>query len=63
MVVSNRRENPELELCAPGVLERGKKLWKLRQKDFGELMHATKLAQFVAAQPDFDPETPAAAKA
>ena len=63
MVVSDWRENPELKLCAPGVPERWKKLWKLRKKDFDESMDATRLAQLVAAQPDFDPDTPAAGEA
>lgn len=63
MVVSDWRENPELKLCAPGVPERWKKLWKLRRKDFDESMDATKLAQLVAAQRDFDPDTPAAGEA
>ena len=49
-------------MCVGGP-ERWKKLWKLQRKDFDESMDATKPAQLVAAQPVFDPETPAAGEA
>ena len=51
-------ENPQLELCAPGISDRWKKAWRMLGAKFDDAVDVEKLSQMVAARPVFDPSTP-----